>query len=333
MTSHPHPRPPGLTRRGFLAASLASAVAACAGCPRAAARGETAAGFRFAEQAGGRLALLDGARPVFTYNWGDQLKEGVPADRTRSCYVHPLVGLDGEVLTDDFPADHHHHRGVFWTWQRMKAAGQDVDLWTIRGIRQHFGAWVGREAGPEQAALAVANEWHVGETTVARETVRLAAHKADAAGRAIDVEVRLEAVSPVELLGAEGKGYGGLGLRFAPREDTVITIEEGRQTRDSDLRKSWWADLSARFAGREAVSGVAILVHPESPGAPNGWTLRHYGFLGPCWPALTPYTLEPGRPVTLRYRLWVHRGDAASGRVAEAWEAYRAAARAAPAAT
>ncbi len=320
-----------ITRRTFLAASVASAAGAAglaaAGAAEPEAKGER---FRFVDREGGRLQVLDGDAPVLTYAWGDQLKDGVPADRKRSCYVHPLWGLDGEVLTDDFPPDHYHHRGVFWTWPRMKAAGKDVDLWTIVGIRQHFGKWLGREAGVDGAALAVANEWRVGDAVVARETVRLLAHKADALGRAIDVELRLEAASPVELLGAEGKGYGGLGLRFAPRQDTVITSEEGRQAKDSDTHKSWWADLSARFGGRQAASGAAIFIHPDNPGGPNAWTLRHYGFLGPCWPGLEPYTLEPGKPVTLKYRLWVHRGDVAAGKVAEAWAAYRAAARKEP---
>jgi hypothetical protein len=36
------------------------------------------------------------------------------------------------------------------------------------------------------------------------------------------------------------------------------------------------------------------------------------------------YTLEPGKPVTLKYRLWIHRGDAAQGKVAEACKDYLA---------
>jgi hypothetical protein len=32
----------------------------------------------------------------------------------RCHYIHSLYGLDGEVLTEDFTADHPHHRGIFW---------------------------------------------------------------------------------------------------------------------------------------------------------------------------------------------------------------------------
>jgi len=315
------------TRRAWLRGVGAAALGALVAPRTRAADAPPASGLRFADQPGGRVALLEAGRPVLAYNWADQSKDGVPADRTRSCYVHPLFGLDGEELSDDFPRDHYHHRGLFWTWQRMKADGQAVDLWTIKGIRQHFGRWIERREGETAATLAVENTWIVdGRPPCAKETVRLTVHRAEAAGRAADVELRLEALSgPVELLGAEGKGYGGLGLRFAPREETVVTSAAGPQAKDSDRVPSPWADLSARFAGRKEPSGAAIFVHPANPGFPNGWTLRHYGFLGPCWPGLEPYVLEPGKPVTLKYRVWVHRGDAAAGKVAEAWEAYRAA--------
>src|SRR6185312_12500644 len=37
----------------------------------------------------------------------------------RAGYVHPLYGLNGEVLTEDFPDDHPYHHGIFWTWHQI----------------------------------------------------------------------------------------------------------------------------------------------------------------------------------------------------------------------
>jgi hypothetical protein len=34
-------------------------------------------------------------------------------------YIHPLWAPDGAALTEDFPADHLHHRGVFWAWHQV----------------------------------------------------------------------------------------------------------------------------------------------------------------------------------------------------------------------
>ena len=56
------------------------------------------------DPAKGTLTITDGATPVLTYRYGDQLKPGVDPAQTRSCYIHPLYSLDGRELTDDFPA-------------------------------------------------------------------------------------------------------------------------------------------------------------------------------------------------------------------------------------
>ena len=98
----------------------------------------------------------------------------------------------------------------------------------------------------------------------------------------------------------------------------------GPHPKDSDKKPFKWADLSARFAGRAKMSGIAVLAHPDHPGFPPPWTLRYYGDLNAAWPGLQPFTLEKGKPLRLKYRLWIHRGDAKAGGVAKAWRAYLA---------
>ena len=51
----------------------------------------------------------------------------------RSNYFHPLYDLDGNVLTEDFPKDHIHHRGIFWAWHQVRIDGKTVqDQWVNR---------------------------------------------------------------------------------------------------------------------------------------------------------------------------------------------------------
>ena len=51
----------------------------------------------------------------------------------RSNYFHPLYDLDGNVLTEDFPKDHIHHRGIFWAWHQVRINGTTVqDQWVNR---------------------------------------------------------------------------------------------------------------------------------------------------------------------------------------------------------
>src|SRR5687767_7565410 len=84
------------------------------------------AAFQLSTNGEGSVQVSEGNRPVLVYNHGVISREGVPADRARSSYVHPIYGLDGEVLTDDFPKDHYHHRGLFWAWPHVKVGNQEV---------------------------------------------------------------------------------------------------------------------------------------------------------------------------------------------------------------
>jgi hypothetical protein len=271
---------------------------------------EPSSAFRFDEDAGA-LTLYEGDRPVLAYNFGIQKKAGVPDDRARSCYIHPLYGLDGEVLTDDFPADHYHHRGLFWAWPHVRIGSEEYDLWMLRGIRHQFERWTERTSGPTTATLVCKNGWYVQERKVLEENLRLVIHQATAAGRRIDIDLRLTATAqPVTLWGAAGKSYGGLSLRFAPRRDTAITTATGLQPTDLDLTRLSWADLSGRFSATDARSGVALFVAPDHPDYPPTWVTRHYGFMGVGWPGEAPFTLPPGKTTTLRYALWIHRGAA-----------------------
>src|SRR5687768_10502890 len=86
--------------------------------------------FRFEQVTTNSLGLWEGNRPVLVYNHGIISKAGVNASQNRSSYIHPLYGLDGEVLTDDFPADHTYHRGLYWAWSHIKIGEQEYDLWS-----------------------------------------------------------------------------------------------------------------------------------------------------------------------------------------------------------
>lgn len=273
----------------------------------------------------GRLTLREGDQPVFAYNYGTQLPDGIDEEFARSSYIHPIWGLDGTELTDDFPEDHLHHRGLSWMWPRVFVGGEEYDVWALRGMEQVFDTWLLQEVGPACATIGAKNHWEVMEDgrNVADEWVWMRAFRAGQHGRAIDVRITLEAREPLEIAGREtdNKGYGGLSLRFAPREETQITSSEGRETEDSDHRRLPWADESGQF-GTDTYSGMAIFQHSTHPDFPAQWTLRHYGFLGVAWPGNERRTLQPGEPVTLRYRVWIHRGDAEEGRTADAYAAF-----------
>ena len=261
-----------------------------------------AGSFRFRAVSPASLELSEDGQPVYVYNYGMLLKQGLGEELRRSTYLHPVCAPDGAVLTDDFPKDHPHHRGICWTWPVVKVGGETHDLWAVLGIRQRFVRWLAREAAPELARLGVENGWYVGERKVLTETVEIVARPAQANRRALDFRLTFQALErPIEISGRPVKGYGGLGFRFAPRTETTIRTEAGLESKDTDLMTHPWAELEASFEGRRA--GARIEVDASNPDLPNAWCLRHYGYLGVNFPGLTSYTLTPGKPLMLKYRV------------------------------
>jgi hypothetical protein len=270
------------------------------------------------------IAVFEGSRPVLVYNHGVIAPPvGVPADRARSSYVHPLYGLDGEVLTDDFPKDHFHHRGLFWAWPHVRVGDKHYDLWMLKGIEHRFERWLSREAMVSGATLGVENGWFVGDRKVMREQVWFYALPSSKDERVLDIELTWVPLDqPIALEGAEGKSYGGLTLRFAPRTNTVITTPLGQGDKDLSITRLPWADLSARFAVRAEASGAAIFVAPDHPNFPPEWLTRHYGVLCLGWPGVNSRTFQPGETIRCRYRVWIHRGAPDVEKVKQAYRAY-----------
>ncbi len=280
--------------------------------------------FRFVETSRQTLTLFEGTRPVLAYNHGlIQPPSTVPADRARSTYIHPLYGMDGEVLTDDFPEDHPHHRGLFWGWPHVRVGDQHHDLWLLSGIENRFVRWIDKKADETAALMVVENGWFVGGKRVMREECLLRALPAEADSRAIDLEFTwTPLVEPVTLQGAEGKSYGGLTLRFAPRKETVITTPLGQGKDDLTIARLPWADLSATFNGTGKPSGASLFVAPVHPDFPPEWLTRHYGALCVGWPGVQAKTFPINQPFRCRYRVWVHRGAPATTRVQAAFDAF-----------
>jgi len=281
---------------------------------------------------GTSLTVLENGKPVLSYNHGRMNPpQGIDAERYwRSCYIHPLYGLDGDVLTGDFQRDHPHHRGIFWAWPRCRIGDQKVDEWHFGGIRQFFEKWLAREAGPDTAEVGVQNVWLLdnGTKPKVREQIRFTIHRADESGREIDFRLKFTNVAevPVTIKGQNEAGYGGFAIRMdGARPEPVITTARGWLKEDTNRIDTPWADFSSRARPDGPISGVAIFQHPANPGYPHsGWTLRYYGFLGAAWPHDEPFVLPPRSSFELRYRIYVHCGTAEDAGVTTRFAAYTA---------
>jgi hypothetical protein len=280
---------------------------------------------------GEKLTLFENQKPVLVYRYTFVTPpEGVSDRYRRMSYIHPLYGLEGDVLTQDFPDDHYHHRGVFWTWPTCAVGDRKMDVWSIDGARQVFDKWVARELDDDYALVAVENVWVLDgdPKPKVREHIEFTVHPSDEVGRAMDFYMKFtnvcDEVVTIRGATANDKGYGGFSYRpDKARKPLHFTTAKGAIEKDHTHYETPWADCTSRVEPDGPTSGLAIFQHPSNPGYPHdGWLFRHYGFLGASYPHNETLTLNPGDSFELRYRMYVHRGDAAEGKVAEHFDAF-----------
>lgn len=290
-------------------ASLTLLLCVCAAPPA------DAASFAFRETSPTALELSDGGKPVLVYNFGLAAPASMPEAAKRACYLHPVYAPDGTLLSEAFNKDHPHHRGISWMWPDVTFDGKKGDMWMCKGDYQdRFVAWKARETSPQQARLAVENGWFDGDRRFVKEDVEIVVHGVVSNRRTLDFTLRFEALEkPVQIVGtSEGKkGFGGFAFRFAPRDGgaaaTQIRTDAGPTPKDEVLGHHAWAEVSGTFQGHAA--GGRVEEDAANPAAPNGWLIRHgFGFLNVSYPGREPITLEPGRPLVLKYRVLLFAG-------------------------
>lgn len=270
--------------------------------------------------------FFEDGRPVMFYRTTAKDLNGKCA---RADYVHPLVGLDGQVITEDFPKDHLHHRGIFWTWHQLLIKGKSIGdawecrdfVWDVQGVRV-------LEQGPDMAALQAtvlwkSPLWKNGRKPMVRETVTLRLHRRERDCRMIDFTIALQALQPDTWLGGSDnvKGYGGFTARVATPDDTVFTSAIGPvQPKNTPVFGGPWMNLKGTLDGK--AYAVAILQHPDNPLFPEAWILRHSkrfsNMQNPVYPWRYPVKLPPETPTVLKYRMILHRGMD----VAREWKDY-----------
>ncbi len=271
--------------------------------------------------------VQEGETKVLFYQRRPKSKDG---KYTRANYVHPLLDLEGEPLTEDFPADHLHHRGVFWAWHQVTIDGKSVgDPWALKDcgwdIRDVKSEATGASLSLLSTVYWLSPIWKDAEgkqKPFVREQAVIRVHRAEKERRIVDFEIRLTALQANTRIGgaAPTPGYGGFSPRLRLPKDVRFLSPKGEvEPLPGPVAASAWIDVSGTFA-KGRISGVAMLTHPETPGFPQPWILRRRGSMqNAVYPGPTPVLVPTDRPVVLRYRLVVHRG---AGRIEqiERWQ-------------
>lgn len=257
------------------------------------------------------VTILEGIRPVLTYQRAVRSRLG---RWPRANYVHPLYDLDGEVVTEDFPEDHGHHRGIFWAWHQVLVAGKPMgDAWLC-----HDFEWdvleVRCQTNDRQAILTATSLWkspalvddEMEKIPFVQERLVLTVYAQRENVRCIDFDLELVALLPqVQLGGSDDiKGYGGFSPRIKLSDDFRFTARTGEvEPAQTAINAGPWIDIG------NDVGGLAVLTHPSNPGFPQPWILRRARSMqNAVYPGRTPIALSQNAPWRFKYRLVLHRG-------------------------
>jgi hypothetical protein len=260
------------------------------------------------------IELIENGKPVFFYQ---KAPKSLTGKYICNNYIHPLYNLKGAVLTEEFPADHPYHRGVFWTWHQIYIDTISIgDGWINEGISQDV-VKVLTEKKKDHAGIRLEVLWNSDSLPAGnpfmREKTSIIVHPAESDIRIIDFAIELNAlVDQLEIGGsADAKGYGGFCLRLNIPDSMVFSSVDGIVIpQELQITASPWMDFSGAFGDDQNKNGIAVLCHSGNPLYPSPWILRQKGSMqNSVYPGKERIRLEMNNPVVLRYRLIIHNGN------------------------
>jgi len=272
------------------------------------------------DPASGQFIMSDNGKPVLRYNYNTVFEKDaidtLPANRyivtpndtfmtnpsiyavPRSNYIHPLYGLDGELLTRDWSKDHPHHRGIYWAWPEVKFGEKMGDLHALQKVFAHPTGKIKLQNGPVFAQIEAENLWiWEDQIPIVQEVAIIRAYSTTTQGRIIDLAFRFIALKDsISIARRDTKLYGGLNVRMqTPKQQEISVFADSANLKPRRV----WSDLSGIFGRADKTSGLMVFQHQLNPNYPGDWI--QYPELSWCQPTFpasgTRYKLEPGETV------------------------------------
>jgi len=272
---------------------------------------------RFEDTSGKYLDLISEGTPLLRFMYGYDTSTSQRRFETYKPFLHVYDGAqrltngpDGQSAYIGDQIRYPHHRGIFIGWNRIRFEGQRYDLWHMPNVAQVHQRFEEKLAKSDMARCASIIHWNDPEgAAILVEKRTITAHRLKAPGIVLlDFETQLKAVrGDVELNGDPEHA----GVQYRPHNDVAageadvkakyLFHADGIDPRkDKDLP---WVALSYGLGGKRYT--VQHMNHPTNPKGTLYSAYRDYGRFG----AFFVTTLKKDQTLTLRYRLWISRGD------------------------
>ncbi len=271
------------------------------------------------EDENGILLFEDGKKVLF-YQKAPKSWQG----RSERCnYIHPLYGINEQILTQDFPADTHtdhlHQRGIYWAWHQVYIGEKRIgDAW----INEDFEWDVTRTSVSEfrDSCLITAKVlWKSplwvdarGEKKAfAREDIAFTVHPAQDNFRVLDFSIFITALEDSLFIGGseDDKAYGGFSIRLDPGSGLEFESVNGEvEPQQNALDAGPWMNIIGNWDESVADEGVVMISHRYNPGHPQPWIIRKENSMqNVVYPGRSPVMIPLAEPLRLKYRVIVYQ--------------------------
>ena len=250
----------------------------------------------------------------------------------RCNYIHPLWGIDGAILTEDFPEDHFHHRGIFWAWHQLLIDDKSIgDGWALENFKQEILNVNFESLKDGSVLLKTQVEWKSNklypegkEVTFLLENTSITIHKMKKNYRKIDFEISLLAlVKNLKIGGSDDeKGYGGFSARIVLPDDVKFSGSLGEITPlKTAIKSDGFVNISGSLGKDSSNAGIVIVDHPQNPMYPQSWIIRKSKSMqNTVFPGRDPVAISAKNPLILKYSVLVYSGELSNEKIKEIME-------------
>ncbi len=263
----------------------------------------------------GGFLFMEGKDSLFFYQKSPKDMEG---KYSRCNYIHPLYGSDNSRLTEDFPVDHLHHRGVFWAWHQILIDNKPIsDGWGLKNFQQKvtdIEFRLQKGIGYLNATVDwISPLWRNGSEPFLQEKTTITMYPKTGNYRRIDFEIKLKAMTDRLSIGGsdDEKGYSGFSVRLKLPDDVGFSGENGLvEPTNTAVVAGNTIKITGSFLKGEKKGGVAIYSNPENPVPSTNWILRKAASMqNAVYPGRQPVSIPFDKPLVLKYSLLVFQGD------------------------
>lgn len=242
-------------------------------------------------------------------------------------FVFPVIGPSGRSLTrighPHDPVTHSHHNSVWLSHQWVNG----VNFWEDRAAHIVHLRTEKLDDGPDAAGIETRNAWQdKNGHTLMIERRRTTAQNLEKGEWLLIIDTQLEAPpnEPVTL------GQSAFGLMAVRMAKTIGVNDGGGTIRNSEggvdeagcFRKpARWVDYSGPIVPGVS-EGITFFDHPQNAHFPVPFHVRNDGWMGAALTFPGEILFEAGRPLRLRYGLYIHSGIPPAEALQRQWERF-----------